>query len=176
MLILDHEKRNFRFYTAEGPAATALANASFPADAGLAGAVLQSLQSEVINDVRDDPRFYNKIDAATGFVTRNMVLVPLVAGEEKIGVLEVLNKAQGAAFTEDDRQLLQSIAEEIAFAIRHATMFEWVVLSYCKQRQGLNTCRGCTRPPRVMDPCAKYREEAGLLLGPHTSHFLIAHK
>jgi K+-sensing histidine kinase KdpD len=92
-----------------------------------------------------------------------MVLIPLVAGEEKVGVLEVLNKAEEAGFTEEDRRLLESIAGEIAFAIRDATMFEWVVNSYCRQRQGLNSCSGCKRPLGSWTPCVKYREEAGLL-------------
>ena len=163
VLLLDHEKKTFRFYAVEGPAKPLLLHATFPADRGLAGAVLTSLESEVVHDVRKDPRFYGDIDATSGFVTRNMVLIPLVAGEEKVGVLEVLNKAEEAGFTEEDRRLLESIAGEIAFAIRDATMFEWVVNSYCRQRQGLNSCSGCKRPLGSWTPCVKYREEAGLL-------------
>ena len=163
VLLLDYEKKNFRFYSVEGSAKDVLLTATFPADQGLAGSVLQSGQSEVINDVQGDPRFYDKTDTQSGFVTRNMVAVPLTAGEEKVGVLEILNKAGGAPFTEEDRLLLQPIAEEVAFAIRNAKLFEVVVKSYCKQRQGLNTCKGCKRPLGSWTPCAKYREESGLL-------------
>lgn len=53
-----------------------------------------------------------------------MVAIPLVAGKEKVGVLEVLNKAGGEPFQEEDRLLLQSIAEEIAFAIHDAKLFD----------------------------------------------------
>ena len=53
-----------------------------------------------------------------------MVAIPLVAGEEKVGVLEILNKTGGEAFQEEDRLLLQSIAEEIAFAIHDAKLFD----------------------------------------------------
>jgi sigma-B regulation protein RsbU (phosphoserine phosphatase) len=140
-----------------------LLTATFPADQGLAGFVLQSQQSEVINDVQNDPRFYGKIDKDSGFQTRNMIVIPLTAGEEKIGVLEVLNKIGGAPFTSEERLLLQSIAEEIAFAIRNGKLFEVVVKSYCKQRQGLNSCKGCKRPLGSWTPCVKYREETGLL-------------
>jgi GAF domain-containing protein len=163
VLLLDYEKKSFRFYSVEGPAKAVLLTATFPADQGLAGSVLQSGQSEVINDVQNDPRFYAKTDARSGFVTRTMVAVPLTAGEEKIGVLEILNKADRAAFTEEDRLLLQPIAEEIAFAIRNAKLFEVLVKSYCKQRQGLNTCKGCKRPLGSWTPCVKYRQESGLL-------------
>jgi len=158
VLLLDDEKANFTFYQIEGPAKPVLAAATFPADQGLAGSVLQSLQSEIINDVPGDPRFYVKVDSESGFQTRNMIAVPLVAGEEQVGVLEVLNKANGGPFTEEERLLLISIAEEIAFAIRNAKVFEYVVNTYCKQRQGQMSCKGCERPLGSWTPCVKYRE------------------
>ena len=158
VLLLDFEKQNFRFYSAEGPTKPVLLTASFPADQGLAGHVLQTQQSEIINDVQPDPRFYGKFDGESGFRTRNMIVIPLTAGEEKIGVLEVLNKIGGVPFYEEERLMLQNIAEEIAFAIRNGKMFEVVVKSYCKQRQGLNTCKGCKRPLGSWTPCVKYRE------------------
>jgi len=158
VLLLDYEKENFRFYSAEGPTKPVLLTASFPADQGLAGDVLKTQQSEAINDVQNDPRFYGKFDGESGFRTRNMIVIPLTAGEEKIGVLEVLNKVGGAPFYEEERLMLHNIAEEIAFAIRNGKMFEVVVKSYCKQRQGMNTCKGCKRPLGSWTPCVKYRE------------------
>jgi hypothetical protein len=162
VLLLDYEKKNFRFYSAEGPAKPVLLMASFPADHGLAGAVLATQQAEVINDVQNDPRFFKKFDQESGFVTRNMIAVPLTAGEEKIGVLEILNKFEGD-FLEEDLLFLKTIAEEIAFAIRNGKLFEVVVKSYCKIRQGNNSCRGCKRPLGSWTPCVKYREELGLI-------------
>ena len=87
-----------------------------------------------------------------------MIAVPLIAGEEPVGVLEVLNKSDGLPFTEEEQLSLMMIAEEIAFAIRNARIFEYVVDSYCIQRQGLNTCKGCKRPLGSWTPCVKYRE------------------
>ena len=162
VLLLDYEKKNFRFYSAEGPAKPVLLMASFPANHGLAGAVLATQQAEVINDVQNDPRFFKRFDQESGFVTRNMIAVPLTAGEEKIGVLQILNKFEGD-FHEEDLLFLQTIAEEIAFATRNAKLFEVVVKSYCKQRQGVNSCQGCKRPLGSWTPCVKYREETNLL-------------
>ncbi|MFZ2088670.1 MAG: GAF domain-containing protein [Desulfobaccales bacterium] len=162
VLLLDYEQQNFRFYSAEGPAKPVLLMASFPANHGLAGAVLATQHGEVINDVQHDPRFFKRFDQESGFITRNMIAIPLTAGEEKIGVLQILNKYEGD-FHDDDLLFLQTIAEEIAFAIRNGKMFEVVVKSYCKMRQGLNSCRGCKRPLGSWTPCVRYREEAGLL-------------
>ncbi len=124
VLLLDSEKKNFRFYGVEGPAKPVLLDLTFPADQGLAGYVLRTQQAAIFNDVQHDPRFYRKFDSDSGFQTANMVALPLTAGKEKVGVLEVLNKTGGESFSEDDRFLLQSIAEEIAFAIRNANLFE----------------------------------------------------
>jgi len=158
VLLLDDEKKQFRFYQAEGPAKPVLAAATFPADQGLAGSVLETQEPELVNDVQHDPRFYGKIDSESGFQTRNMIAIPLTAGDERIGVLEVLNKVDGGSFTDEERLLLLSIAEEIAFAVRNAKIFEYVVNSYCKQRQGQASCKGCKRPLGSWTPCVKYRE------------------
>jgi GAF domain-containing protein len=158
VLLLDDEKENFHFYQVEGSAKPVLMAATFPADKGLAGSVLQRQQSEVIHDVPSDPRFYERVDSESGFHTRNMIVLPLVAGEEEVGVLEVLNKANGGSFTEEEHLCLVSLAEEIAFAIRNAKVFEYVVNTYCKQRQGQTSCRGCERPLGSWTPCVKYRE------------------
>ncbi len=159
VLLLDDEKANFLFYQVEGPAKPLLDAVTFPTDKGIAGSVYQTQAPEMINDVAADPRFFGNIDSKTGFQTRNMIALPLTAGEESVGVLEVINKFDGEAFTEDELFLLLSIAEEIAFAIRNARIFEYVVDSYCLQRQGLATCRGCKRPLGSWTPCIKYRSE-----------------
>jgi GAF domain-containing protein len=160
VLLLDDDKQNFQFYHVEGPAKPVLMGAKFPADRGLAGHVLQTRQSEVINDVQKDPRFYSKIDSDSGIQTRCMIAIPLVAGDEPVGVLEVLNKATESCFTEEEHRQLLTIADEIAFGIRNARIFEYVVNSYCKQRQGQSSCKGCKRPLGSWTPCVKYREAA----------------
>jgi GAF domain-containing protein len=160
LLLLDEDQVNFEFHVMGGPSQEVLKSSTFPADRGIAGAVLQTQQSEVINEVHQDPRFYGKIDSDSGVVTRNLMAIPLTAGEEKIGVMEVLNKSGGEPFTDDERLLLESIAEEIAFAIRNAKIFEYVINSYCKRRQGETSCRGCKRPLKSWTPCVKYLEKS----------------
>jgi GAF domain-containing protein len=160
VLLLDDEDngQTFHFYQVAGPKEPVLGGATFPANQGIAGAVLETQQSELINDVYSDPRFYKRIDIESDFQTRNMIAIPLTAAEKPVGVLEVLNKAGGEPFTQEEHLLLLSVAEEIAIAIRNAIVFEYVVNSYCKQRQGQASCKGCERPLGVWTPCIKYRE------------------
>jgi len=163
ILLLDEEKAKFQFYIVRGPSKPLLEAATFAADRGIAGAILQKQHSEVINEVQADPRFFDKFDCESGFVTRNMIAIPLTAGEEKIGVLEVINKAGAEPFNEEERLLLQSIAAEIAFAIRNARIFDFVATLYCQQRQGRASCEGCKRPLGSWTPCTVYRR--GTLAG-----------
>jgi hypothetical protein len=158
ILLLDDDKKNFFFYQVEGPTKPLLLQMKMPADQGVAGAVLQSQQPEIINDAQHDPRLYKTFDTQSLFITRNMMVIPLAAGGENEGVLEILNKSDGGDFDQEELFLLMLIAEEIAFAIRNAKIFEYVVNSYCKQRQGLATCKGCERPLGAWTPCVKYRE------------------
>ena len=158
VLLLGENKQHFHFYQVEGTVKPILDAATFPVGEGIAGSVLHSQKSEIINDVQTDPRFYGKFDSKSEFQTQNMIAIPLTAGDEKVGVLEVVNKLNGQDFLEEERLSLMMIAEEIAFAIHNARIFEYVVNSYCLQRQGQNTCRGCQRPLGSWTPCIKYRE------------------
>ncbi len=158
ILLLDEAKENFQFYRVEGSAKPLLGGSTFPVTEGVAGRVLETLEAEIVNEVEADPRFYGQIDLKTGYQTRNMIAVPLVAGDERVGVLEVLNRIDGGQFTPDERLILVSVADEIAFAVRNATVFDYVVNTYCKRRQGQNSCKGCERPLGSWTPCMRYRE------------------
>jgi sigma-B regulation protein RsbU (phosphoserine phosphatase) len=158
VLLLDDDKKEFKFYQVEGEAKEVLIKSSFPSDKGIAGWVLLNQQSQVVNDVVSDPRFFNDIDSKSSFKTRNVIAIPLTAADEKIGVLEVLNKAGAPGFTEEEHHLLRSIADEIAFAIRNARLFEFLADLYCQQRQGKSSCKGCRRPLGSWTPCVKFRE------------------
>jgi uncharacterized membrane-anchored protein YhcB (DUF1043 family) len=52
VMLLDEDQANFEFYSLGGPSKEALKSATFLADQGIAGSVLETQQSEVINDVR----------------------------------------------------------------------------------------------------------------------------
>ncbi|MBU0596090.1 GAF domain-containing protein [Candidatus Bipolaricaulota bacterium] len=158
ILLLDEEKENFQFYRVEGAAKPVLGGVTFPATEGVAGRVLQTLEAEIVNDARTDRQFYGRIDLKTGFRTRNMIAVPLVAGDEPIGVLEVLNHGNGDGFSADERIILVSVADEVAFAVRNAAVFDYVINTYCKRRQGEKSCKGCERPLGSWTPCMRYRE------------------
>lgn len=96
----------------------------FPADRGIAGAVVQN--GEVINlaDAYHDPRFNQDFDKASGFRTRSLITLPMRnAGGEIVGALQVLNRRDGA-FTGEDEELLLALAGVAGAAVTNATLHE----------------------------------------------------
>jgi Nif-specific regulatory protein len=94
----------------------------FDARLGIAGSVTRTGELVNVEDAQQDPRFYQDIDARTSYRTRSILAVPLRSlGGEIIGAFEVLNKHQGP-FTEQDVEILKTLAAQAAVAIETAQM------------------------------------------------------
>ena len=90
---------------------------AMPWTKGIAGAVFQSGKPEVIPDTKLDPRHFPAIGAIDGFVTRDLIALPLKKWEgDPIGVLEVLNKRRGR-LDHDDLHILTVVSSFTALAI-----------------------------------------------------------
>jgi signal transduction histidine kinase len=107
-----------------GQAADEITGLQLDTDQGIAGQVFRSGASLITEDVSREQSHLHDIDERTGYVTQNMVSVPLksVAGEP-IGVLQVLNRREGA-FGEEDVRLIEIMGSEIAAAIESARLAE----------------------------------------------------
>ena len=107
----------------------------FPTDRGVAGWVFQHKAPLIINNPYDDPRFFSEIDQKTGFLTRNILCIPLMNRKHKcIGTLQTLNKKE-RDFTEQDLELLTSASHYVAIALENAKLYEDLkVLDKAKER------------------------------------------
>ena len=122
VLLADPEAKQLVFYYSIGekpvPRGTAI-----PWNQGIAGAVFQSGEPVINSDVKKSSHHYAGIDRATGFVTRDMITVPLKRWKgDPIGVLNVLNKRNGV-LDEHDLDLLMIISAFTALAIEQARLF-----------------------------------------------------
>jgi signal transduction histidine kinase len=123
ILLADPEKEELIFQYSIGekpvPRGTGIAW-----DKGISGAVFQSGEARITNQVNQDATHLRSVDQTTGFVTHDMVAVPLRRWRgEPIGVLDVLNKREGR-FTNHDLGLLTIISAFAALAIQQAQQFE----------------------------------------------------
>lgn len=94
------------------------------AQRGIAGATAQARQTLNVPDAYADERFNREVDRHTGFRTRNILSLPLVSHTgELVGVLQVLNKSQGA-FDEYDVSLAQTLAAQAGVVLQRARLIE----------------------------------------------------
>jgi putative methionine-R-sulfoxide reductase with GAF domain len=159
VLLYDEDNSEFEFFTAIGQTGMELVKKRFPSDRGIAGRALRERRSQVVNDVQRDPDFYRLIDEEHNFKTKSILSVPVFAGEERVGILNAINKVETKYFDKEDDQILSAIADEVALAVKNAKLFDYVVNSYCKIRMGLNSCKDCKRPLKSWTPCLKQLEE-----------------
>ncbi len=94
-----------------------------PLEGSIAGWIVTNRKPVCIADVKDDPRYFNKIEDATDYATRSILGVPLIAKDKVVGVLEALNKKSGG-FNESDEDLLSVLAGQAAVAIENARLFQ----------------------------------------------------
>lgn len=123
LLLLDEETRELVFRYAAGPAGNSLLGHRVPAGEGVAGFVASSGESTIVNDTSADGRFYGDLDDHSGFQTRSIVAVPLRGIDGVRGVIEVLNRRDNAPFTEQDRELLEALADQAVIALENAQKF-----------------------------------------------------
>ena len=93
----------------------------FPTNVGVTGAVISSADPVILRDAYSDSRFNKGADEASGFVTRDLVAVPVIrkgsdgalGGARVMAVLEGVN-SKGSQFEEEHVELLQTIALQVA--------------------------------------------------------------
>ncbi len=124
LFLLDEERHELVFAIPTGEKGALLQEFRIPADQGVAGWVVATGQPALINDVRSDPRFLHEVDNETGFVTRNLLCVPLQYQGRIIGALETLNKHSPRGFTNEDLQWLTTLATHAAVAVENARLYE----------------------------------------------------
>jgi len=123
VLLRDRDRGELYFAAAAGSGSEELLDLRLPDDAGVAGSVVRNARSVLVEDARRDPRFYDQVDAHTGMTTRSMVAVPLMIQGTAEGVVEAINKADGA-FVERDREVLEVMAGSAAVAIANARLYQ----------------------------------------------------
>ena len=74
-------------------------------------------QPLVLEDLGNDPRFARDVAEKTGYVPRALMAVPLLHDERALGVLQVLDRDEGARTTLADMDLLGLFASQAAIAL-----------------------------------------------------------
>lgn len=123
MMLLDSQTGELVFSVPTGPASGELRDVRLPPGVGVAGWVASHHRPLLVPDVSKDSRFYSGIDQRTGFITKSILAVPMMAKNRCIGVLEVINRDDGSSFNSDDELYLTIFSAHAAMAIENARMF-----------------------------------------------------
>ena len=87
---------------------------------GMIGYVAKTQKPRIALDVGEDAVYFDNPHLG---VTRSEIALPLIAGDELLGVLDVQSDQQ-AAFSQKDIAALQVLADQVALAIQNAYLFD----------------------------------------------------
>jgi GAF domain-containing protein len=79
-----------------------------PLNRGICGAAASQKMTIVVDDVNADPRYL-----ACSLETKSEIVVPILAGDQVLGEIDI-DSDQPAAFGDDDRRLLEAVAAALA--------------------------------------------------------------
>ena len=108
---------------------------------GVAGYALEQGRAINVPDVNAETHFVRD-RGDPGF--KSLLVVPLILGQKRIGILSVDSERVGA-FTEDDEQLLTILATQGAIAIQNARLYEEVQTELTERKRVEEALRKRTR-------------------------------
>lgn len=93
-------------------------------DSGIVGDTVTRKSAQLVNNPYEDSRFLAKIDAKSGFITRNILTVPIFnSRQDVIGVIQLLNKYHGD-FNENDEGIMSFFANYVSGTLELALLME----------------------------------------------------
>jgi GAF domain-containing protein len=117
IFLLDEETDELVFEAVSGEGEGEIVGMRFPSSTGIAGWVLVTRQPLVIENTADDARWAREAAEKTGYIPQNVMAVPLLHEERALGVLEVLDRPDDAAFSLSQMELLGLFANQAAIAL-----------------------------------------------------------
>ncbi|XP_044148012.1 cAMP and cAMP-inhibited cGMP 3',5'-cyclic phosphodiesterase 10A isoform X1 [Bufo gargarizans] len=106
----------------------------FSIEKGIAGQVARTGEVLNIPDAYADPRFNREVDLYTGYTTKNILCMPIVSRGSVIGVVQMVNKLSGSAFSKTDENNFKMFAVFCALALHCANMYHRIRHSECIYR------------------------------------------
>ncbi|HEU5087476.1 MAG TPA: GAF domain-containing protein, partial [Roseiflexaceae bacterium] len=137
LLLFDDTTDELVFTYTTGPVGQTLLGQRISTQSGLAGYVFTSGESVVANDVQLDQRFDSSTDESTGYTTRRLLAVALRGVGGSQGVIEVINRRDNSPFTDEDRRLLEAVADYAVIALDNAKRYTQIDDALARRAQEL---------------------------------------
>jgi GAF domain-containing protein len=93
---------------------------------GIVGLTYETEEAQVVNDPYNHPKFLDTIDKQSGYVTKNLITMPIFGSDQNvIGVIQLLNKIDNdQGFTTEDKQILTFLANYVSGTLELALKLE----------------------------------------------------
>lgn len=90
----------------------------FPLDIGIVGWVAHVKKALNVSNVKKNSHFSDFMDKQTGYVTRNLLAVPIMTGKEVLAVVMAVNKINAPEFSKQDEEVFSKYLSFVAIALR----------------------------------------------------------
>jgi RND family efflux transporter MFP subunit len=91
---------------------------------GLAGSVAQTGQSRLVASAQEEAGLEARLQASEEYQIQSLMSAPLLKDERVLGVVEVVNRADGKPFDEDDLFYLSNMCEQASNALNNANRLQ----------------------------------------------------
>jgi signal transduction histidine kinase len=122
IMLFDPASGELRFEAAPDFQRSSLKTISVPLESSVAGWIFTHARPMVLQDAASDPRVYREVDKTLQSQTKSLLGVPLLIKQKPIGVIEAINKENNDHYTEDDLNVLETLAGQAAIAIENARL------------------------------------------------------
>ncbi len=96
-----------------------------PLEESIAGWVYRHASPLIIQDVKEDERFYSEVDQTIKFQTHSIIAIPLIVKGKPVGVLEAINKTNRAHYNGEDVLILETLASQVALIVENMRLEEY---------------------------------------------------
>ncbi|PJF30466.1 MAG: hypothetical protein CUN52_04030 [Phototrophicales bacterium] len=138
LLVVEDGSGDLEFKVVVGGTGQELIGKRLEAGFGLVGRVAKTGKPVISNDTSTDKGWQGEVTEGT-FRTQSVLAVPLIAKDNIIGVLEVINKKDGTIYVQEDVELLSTFASQAAVAFENARLYQQTDLQLSQRLQELET-------------------------------------
>ncbi len=129
LLLFDPDGRELVFSASRRLESGVVDGLRMPASQGIAGWVAHHREALLLDDASQDPRYNRAIETTTRFRPHSMLCVPVIGRERLHGVLQLMNRIDGAAFDRRQLRLVQILADHVAIAMDNAQLYRQAQLA-----------------------------------------------
>jgi two-component system, NtrC family, sensor histidine kinase KinB len=122
--LVDNDTGELVYKVGEGVGSAQIIGLRVPANQGISGWVMQHNAPALVNNMREDPRFFRAGDQRTGHKTEAMICAPIQVHGNVLGTIQAINPAARTQFTEEELQLLVNLANLASSAMANAQQYQ----------------------------------------------------